>query len=238
MERVGHFSTVKLVGGDASAKQADMTLYSYMLEARERGYGVTDFFSNIEKSCTDDAAKSKYKLQEMAWKQNINTAYSSSMGRLFDAAAALLDICCYNSYEGECAIKLEQAGHIGKNECNGLSEDIIHVNISKIDDVWQADSVKLLVDLYHLKNKCSQEVLAYLFHYAVASAIIEMTDKTCEEYQTNQIALSGGTFINRLLLTDVVNGLEYAGLQVYINQKVPCGDGGIALGQIYLTTFE
>ena len=81
-------------------------------------------------------------------------------------------------------------------------------------------------------------MLAYLFHYAVASAIIEMTDKTCEEYQTNQIALSGGTFINRLLLADVVNGLEYAGLQVYINEKVPCGDGGIALGQIYLTTFE
>ena len=47
MKRAGHFSSVKLVGGDASAKQADMTLYSYMLEARERGYDVETFFHFI-----------------------------------------------------------------------------------------------------------------------------------------------------------------------------------------------
>ena len=120
MERVAHFSSVKLVGGDASAKQADMTLYSYMLEARAKGYKVDDFFAYCGKTCLDtngnlnEAAEQRYKFQEMAWKQNINTAYSSSMGRLFDATAALLDICHYNSYEGECAIKLEQAAHVGK----------------------------------------------------------------------------------------------------------------------------
>lgn len=235
MTRVGHFSSVKLVGGDASAKQADMTLYSYMLEARERGLAVGDFFVNNTKNLT---------LQKKAWEQNINTVFSSSMGRLFDAVASLLDICHCNSYEGECAIKLEQYAQKGKEEIKHIldkseseSKCVLNIPCIKKDDCWQADSVQLLVDLYHLKDKYSKEVLAYLFHNAVANAIVEIADKICEAKDVNNIALSGGTFINRILLSEVAGGLTKKGKSIYINEKVPCGDGGIALGQIYLATF-
>ena len=251
MMRVGHFSSVKLVGGDASAKQADMTLYSYMLVARERGIDVDDFFKERENACVeekgnvDKAWKQKLQLQEMAWKQNINTAYSSSMGRLFDAAASLLDICHYNSYEGECAIQLEQAAHRGKAEIEKMPredadafEKLVRVNGTKIEEYWQADSVQLLADLYHLKKDYTKEVLAYIFHQAVANAIVTIADTICREQGTNQVALSGGTFINRILLTEVIKGLEAKEKNVYINEKVPCGDGGIALGQMYLATFS
>lgn len=231
MQRIGHFSSVKLVGGDASAKQADMTLYSYMLEARERGLDVAAFFQEKE------ADSKNFTLQEMAWKQNINTAYSSSMGRLFDAAAALLDICLYNSYEGECAILLEKAAHIGKVEAKSFDAKL-HIDLIEKDDVWQADSVKLLVDLYQMKSRYSKEELAYLFHHAVALSIVEMAGQICQKYNTNQVALSGGTFINRILLKEVVEGLGKKGINVYLNEKVPCGDGGIALGQIYLALLE
>ena len=251
MTRTGHFSSVKLVGGDASAKQADMTLYSYMLEARERGYDVEAFFDECDSACMDVqgnldvAATQKLKLQEMAWKQNINTAYSSSMGRLFDAVAALLDICHYNSYEGECAIKLEQAAHIGKKEMQTMPrtevsvlQKVLHVCCMKIAGTWQANSVKLLVDLYRFKSEYSKEVLAYLFHHAVANTIVEMTEQICEETEVKQVALSGGSFINRILLSEAVIGLTAKDKQVYTNEKVPCGDGGIALGQMYLATYE
>lgn len=229
MERVGHFSSVKLVGGDASAKQADMTLYSYMLEARESGLDVSAFFEK----CDDQ----KYKLQEMAWKQDINTAYSSSMGRLFDAAAALLDICHCNSYEGECAIKLEQAAHIGKGQVE-KNQNVIRMEFRSVDNCWQADSVKLLVALHQLKAKYSKEVLAYLFHHAVGNAIVGLCDKICKEQEVKQVTLSGGSFINRILLSEVLKGLMARDVQVYTNEKVPCGDGCIALGQMYLATFE
>ena len=251
MKRVGHFPSVKLVGGDASAKQADMTLYSYMLEARERGYDVDAFFVEQEESCVDDignpdeAMRQKRKLQEMAWKQNINTAYSSSMGRLFDAAAALLDICHANSYEGECAIKLEQAGHKGKQELDNMLQadiqmlqNVVRMECTETDAIWQADSVKLLVDLYHLKQEYSKEVLAYLFHHAVANGIVKIADTLCKEQGINQVALSGGTCINRILLNEVIKGFDMHERLAYTNEKVPCGDGGIALGQMYLATFE
>lgn len=244
MSRVGHFSSVKLVGGDASAKQADMTLYSYMLSAREKGLETDLFFKERDISSLDENEAQKVKLQEMAWKQNINTAYSSSMGRLFDATAALLDICHYNSYEGDCAIMLEQAAHRGKSEIeqSDINEEnlyrLLNTDCVKTCDIWQADSEKLLVDLYHLKKNYSKEVLAYWFHKAVSEVIVEMAMHICEENDVSQIALSGGTFINRILLKEVVTGLEKNGLKVYINEKVPCGDGGIALGQMYLMTFE
>ena len=166
------------------------------------------------------------------------------MGRLFDAAAALLDICHYNSYEGECAIKLEQAAHEGKLQLELVGqngEDVCKALVAefrKEDMSWQIDSEKLMVDLYRLKETYSKEVLAYLFHLAISNAIVENAVHICEEQDTNQVALSGGTFINRILLREVLDGLNRNELNVYINEKVPCGDGGIALGQMYLMTFE
>ena len=235
MRRVGHFSPVKLLGGDASAKQADMTLFSYLLEAKERGYDTenTDGLGN--------------QLQEMAWKQNINTVYSSSMGRLFDAAAALLDISHYNSYEGECAILLEQMAHKGKamlgSEQNAYIstenwKNILQPKCEKIDGILQANGVKLLVDMQKLKGQYDKEILAYLFHRAVAEAIVDMAQSICAEYDVKQVALSGGTFLNRILLCEITSGLREKGIRVYTNEKVPCGDGGIALGQMYLVTYQ
>lgn len=254
MKRVGHFQTVKLLGGDASAKEADKTLFSYWMEAKERGVEACWMIPELsvdrqlegEASPESAAQRNQYQLQEMAWKQNINTAYSSSMGRLFDAVSALLDICHYNSYEGECAILLEQAAHKGAawlelqsaEERENLLASLV-VQVEKQEDMWVADSVKLLVDLAGMKASYQKEenwkeILAYLFHHAVAKAIVTMAEMIGEEY--NKVALSGGSFINRILLTEVAEGLEKAGKEVYTNEKVPCGDGGIALGQLLLAS--
>ncbi len=287
MKRIGHFSKVKLLGGDASAKQTDMTLFSYILSGMEAGkisgkaYHeiVFDLRRNTEltedEQCmtkegevvdrrdagADDAEiDPSFTLQALAWKNNINTAYSTSMGRLFDAVAALLDICHENSYEGECAIKLEQYAHKSilprnftdpkshesamKNENGHIDEErgrfheILHMDIAKIDGVWVADSVKLLVDMQELKTKYSKEDMAYLFHHAVAEAVVQMADEICKEEQLSQVALSGGSFINRILLAEVMDGLSERQIKVYTNEKLPCGDGCIALGQMYLATFQ
>ena len=266
MKRMGHFSSVKLLGGDASAKEADKTLFSYMMEARKCGFDVSGWFAEaVDKACRAEAKlnqhaqastanqSSQLTLQEMAWKQNINTAYSSSMGRLFDAVSALLDICHYNSYEGECAILLEQAALKGAQWYASHSEapeKLLSMQVVKENGIWIADSVRLMVDLLQLKERFSQEekgkeILAYLFHHAVAMAIITMAEQICKEYNRTQqmagmekvckqLALSGGSFINRILLSEVTTEWKLRGGLAYTNEKVPCGDGGIALGQAFL----
>ena len=276
MKRVGHFSSVKLLGGDSSAKEAEKTLFSYMMEAVDRGLLTEEQIEDIlvAQSAESDSKQGMLNLQKMAWKQNINTAYSSSMGRLFDAASALLDICNYNSYEGECAILLEQAAHRGhrlligregdRTSCGlnakclsgSMKKEImsLQVPIYRENGLWIADSVKLLIDLWRLRKKyCHEkkwkEMLSYGFHHAVAMAIVTMAEVICGEYNESvrqcdsaiagaclceQIALSGGSFINRILLKEVSDCLKEKGKKVYTNEKVPCGDGGIALGQAFL----
>ena len=233
MMRAGHLMPAKLIGGDASAKQADMTLFSYMLEAREHGLDTEKFFEEIVSGV--DAQKRR--LQEMAWKQNINTIASSSMGRLFDAAAAVLDICHYNSYEGECAILLEQAAHRAVDTL-GICNFDSYKEPGKKDGRWQIDGAELLLQLYRLKKDYDKCTLAYLFHHALAELLVEVAAHICKEQGIAQVVLSGGSFINRILLREVMQGLQKCGKQVYINEKVPCGDGGIALGQMYLASFQ
>lgn len=238
MKRCGHFSQVRLLGADASAKQADLTLFSYLMEARERGFATEPLIKELmnRAACNQadiDKAARHFRMQEMAWKQGINTAISSSMGRLFDAAAALLDICHCNSYEGECAVLLEQAAHKAVLKPSGT----ITVHVEKKDGRWQADSISLLMDLYAIRESYPKEELAYIFHHAIAQAITEIAQEICREEQVQTIALSGGTFCNRILLKEVMGKLSAMGKEVCINEKVPCGDGGIALGQMYLATF-
>ncbi len=242
MKRVGHFASVKLLGGDAGARDADKTLFSYRMAAKECGLRIE------QKRCTQEA---EWQILEAAWKQNLNTVISSSMGRLFDAVSALLDICHYNSYEGECAILLEQAAHRGlayirkqtAEYRDRIRKEMPVVQITKQDGIWIVDSLKLLADLEELRTvyrakqisgQNTDEILAYLFHHAVAEAMVSMADMCSREYHCSQTVLSGGSFINRILLTETAEGLEKCGQEVYTNEKVPCGDGGIALGQIWL----
>jgi hydrogenase maturation protein HypF len=169
--------------------------------------------------------------------------YSSSLGRLFDAVAAVLDICHYNSYEGECAILLEQAAHKGKEWFQGQKEkhpeDILSARVEKTDSLWQIDGVQLMADIkrqYDL-NPNQRDLLAYAFHISASQALTDMAKRICQESGVTKVALSGGSFINRLLLSQMTEKLKQCGYEVYINEKVPCGDGGIALGQMFLNSL-
>lgn len=235
--RVGSLLPVKLLGGDASAKDADLTLFSYGMEACNRGIIPKPWHLKVED-------QGKYMLQTMAWNQDINTVYSSSLGRLFDAVAAVLDICHYNSYEGECAILLEQAAHRGKEwlQCQkeNYPKELRSDYVEKTDSLWQIDGVQLIVDIkrqYDL-HPDQREVLAYAFHRSVSQALTEIAVKICQESGVTTIALSGGSFINRLLLSQMSEDLKQRGYAVYTNEKVPCGDGGIALGQMFLSSIS
>ena len=244
MHRTGYLTPVKLLGGDSSAKNADMTLLSYILTAAERGIEVKEFFEDIAQR--EDSQSNK--MQMMAWKQNINTVYSSSLGRLFDAAAAVLDICHYNSYEGECAIRLEQAANWGLHGINDNPDADWLDELTLLSDIetegHTIDSCRMIANLYALKKQFQkedikqwQEILAYVFHKSLICAICNLAEAFKEEYNVTQVALSGGCFQNRILLSGVVGELEAKGFLVYTNEKVPCGDGGLALGQMYLASF-
>ena len=266
-ERVGHFSSIPMIASDDAAKNAFISLYAYVYAAEKRGLLTS---GEIDALFESDSHKNEYRLFCSAADAGINTVSSSSMGRLFDAASAALDICGNNSYEGECAIMLEQAarrylrsiaadrdGLLSEIEPSDLWAPVQGVSNCETDEsettvkhgsdtvdkcagtsyVFVADSVFLMASL--IKEKLYGEDadrIAFMFHQAIADAsvmIIQDAEGRVTE-STDTVVLSGGTMCNRVLLSLLIPAVRRAGFKVYINEKVPCGDGGIALGQLCL----
>lgn len=279
--RAGHLESVLMTGGEAALKNARITAYCYFFAAKAKGYLTQEEFEeniydmdhsdeseNFNEREVSDKLSAHGMILDAALKNHINTYDSSSMGRLFDAAAAVLGICMENSYEGECPEKLQTYAerYLEKNyeEC-ALSKDVkyekniakfgreVHIPIYKQDAVWIADGAFLIAELAKERKKgASKEKLAYEFHRSIAEMTIKMCEKICYEgfgeiygetnsekgeaqnKKTHQIALGGGTMYNRLLLKLMIPAFENKGYEVYVDEKVPSGDGGLAYGQLAL----
>ncbi len=218
-ERIAHLKSVEMTGGDQMAKNADIPATCYLYDA-----GVKTEDSIILASLEN----------------HINTVKNSSAGRLFDAVAAVLDLCHENSYEGECPNVLQRAAE--RYAESHLSPTIsLRLNTYETDGQIILDTSKLVADIAvavqstQSDTAVSVEQLAYEFHVALAEAVATTVESLCEKHGVTQVAFSGGTFYNRLLLEEVFNRLEKPDLKLYINEQVPGGDGGLALGQLFLT---
>jgi hydrogenase maturation protein HypF len=170
-------------------------------------------------------------------RKGINSPQSSSCGRLFDAVAAAVGICQDAvSYEGEAAIALES---ITDARALALEDDgypipiLMHpldlsgLTTMDLSPLW----VAILEDL---ERHTPAAMMAARFHRGLVRAIVEMVRHIFE--RENQrleriVALSGGSFQNKLLLEGVSHALEGLGLTVLTHSQVPANDGGLALGQ-------
>jgi hydrogenase maturation protein HypF len=159
----------------------------------------------------------------------LNSPLNSSLGRLFDAVSALLDVRGEIDYEGQAAVELEMAAYDAADEVGNDSYlySIIEqdgTNIIQLKELLSA----IVEDLYQGVSKAT---ISARFHNTVARMICEMCQLIAKSTGINQVALSGGVFQNRLLLRKVVPLLESASFSVLTHKQVPCNDGGISLGQ-------
>ena len=229
-ERAGHFSAVMMTGGDAAALDANTALYAYLIEAEKREL-LTD--GEIDSIVADLDA---YEITKSAIDAGINTVRSSSMGRIFDAVSALLGICDENTHEGECAMKLQAEAEKYYDE-NGADIAYVWAPVKEEDGCYVADSVYMISQL--VKSKLYGEdvsELAFVFHMAVSDATAVMISEISKDKQ--DIALSGGCMCNSLLLRLMIPKLKELGHDIFLNEKVPCTDGGVAFGQLMAKKHE
>lgn len=214
--RICHLSYVTLSGGNTAPKNAELVKKCY---EKALNYDIDD------------------KLVEAALANNINVFETSSMGRLFDSVAALLDIKKYNSYEGECAILLENmAEEFLKKESNKDDYPKYELKILKDDDgSYIADQLDLFDQIKKSYDNKEFEVpdIAYGFHMSIAAFVKEICCIIRHENSEDKVCLSGGVFNNRILLRECIRLLRNSDFKVYWNNQVPCGDSGIATGQAY-----
>lgn len=203
MQRVGHLAPVPMIGGDASMKQAWKSALSYLAAA--------------DLPLKDPRAP----LVRAALAHHVNTIENSSMGRLFDAAASLLGLGEENHFKGECPMALEAAAMAATHAPKIFWEG------KERDGRLQWDGRELIRALLASHGTIEEKALA--FHEAIAEMILS----SAEHFGLPRILLSGGCFSNQLLLARAREALQKRGFSVYTNEKVPPGDGGIALGQAW-----
>lgn len=225
-KRMGHLSEIALCGGDAPARDALLAAACHLAAAAPGP--VPDRWSLTEKE------QSVTEFVRKVLSSGLRTEYSSSMGRFFDAVSALLGIRSSNSYEGECAIALENAA-AQAGMCRPLSLPVREEN-----GVFTADRNALIWQLMEKRPENRQQACeaALGFHEALAGMVLEICRKIRSRTGENRTALSGGVFANVLLQSRCRTLLEEDGFRVYVNEQMPGNDGGICLGQAWLAGGE
>lgn len=160
--------------------------------------------------------------------KSINCPMTSSMGRLFDAVAALTGIRDTVNYEGQAAVEFEQAAITWVNSVDSNYDYEIHA----LDGIFRIDTRLLFKGiLMDLANNIEPCKIAYRFHETISDLVIDICIKGRDLFNESRVCLSGGVFQNMLLLDLIHRKLERNNFEVFIHQLVPTNDGGISLGQ-------
>jgi hydrogenase maturation protein HypF len=221
-KRAGQLQYLPLPGGALAIKKPYRTALGYILALL--GESALDNRPGFPGKI--DAAERELVRKQVA--SNLNSPLTSSMGRLFDAVSAMAGICSTIDYEAQAAIGMEMAAYSASGEegsypfsltgGDGYSTIMLHELIAAVLDDLQ-------------KGGVLSATMAMRFHNTVAAMTRDVCVKIRGESGLNSVALSGGCFQNRLLLTRVTGLLDKSGFDVLTHKDVPANDGGVSLGQ-------
>lgn len=228
-ERTAHLLTWALPGGAASVRDARRNAFALLSELGLLEHpGAAQLLDSLDEQTRSVTAT--------MIERGINSPRTSSMGRLFDAAAAILGICDKATYEGEPAIELEAAAwraFSSESACpTGNMVSFSVTESSRPDDCHVLNSRPLFEALLEgIRTGVPAGKLALDFHVTIARSSARIAREICAREGLDTVALSGGVFMNRLLLQLLTRELKSAGLTVLVPHTVPVNDGCIAYGQ-------
>jgi hydrogenase maturation protein HypF len=166
--------------------------------------------------------------------QRLQSPLCSSVGRLFDAIASLLGLAQRCSFEGQAALRLEAAARAALPAVPGrlaaaAAAYTVAISPGGHGEPWLLDWQPLLEAVLHdLAVDRPVEAIALAFHRALAQLLPALAG----QLGVKRLLLTGGCFQNRLLLELAVECLADAGIEAVWPQRIPCNDGGLALGQL------
>jgi hydrogenase maturation protein HypF len=226
-ERVGHLQYCLLPGGDAAAKEPFRMAVAYLHQAfgTEAAKIARRLLKRIERRRLDAV----FQLIE----KRVNTPLTSSTGRLFDAAASLLDVCHVNTYEGQGPMEMESL--VWQKRPHGQSypyqiEDTDGKIVIEVSPMIRS----IVADL---NRKRAGSYVACKFHNTVAAYTLDACSRIRKSHGLGGVALSGGVFQNMYLTEKLSELLDADGFKVYRHRAVPPNDGGISLGQAAVAAF-
>ncbi len=216
-ERVAHLNYVPLPGGEQAVRQPWRMAATYLAKA----YG--DNFAGLELPFTKTFDRTRWHTLGQMIDRGLNCPPTSSLGRLFDAVAALLGVGGEVIYEGQAAIELEM---LAQPDHQSYPVELADGTPIRLD---VSPMIRAIVEDIQKGIPVSQ--IAGRFHFTIAEMLATVCLRVREDRGLAKVAVSGGVFQNRLLLEQLTACLTEIGFQVYTNRQVPTNDGGLSYGQ-------
>ena len=216
--RLGHLRYLPLVGGDAAGvetlRPATAALYDTF------GEDFCDYMAHARSPRDSKAIDAAAEMLML----DVNCPPASSLGRWFDAAAYMTGVATANRFEGEAPMRLEAAAAEGVDDCYAFE--------IRSTGPFVIDLRPMVSDLCaDLAAGTETPVVSARFHNTVVSFLLTAALRAREETSLNIVAISGGCFANRYVTTRLIEALGDRGFEVLTHRRIPCNDGGIALGQ-------
>lgn len=260
VERIGHLEYYPLVGGDAAALETWRPAAALLRAALDQGHGTSDGHAGPVPG--DGSLGGSPSLGDIGWQDVLRAAgaastlpppsdealalferlagagaqspLTSSLGRVFDAVAFLLGLCARNRHEAEAAMAVEAAAGDHAGAAGPYPFDF-----DERGSVVTLSLRPMFRELIAARQRGeSTALVAARFHETLADALAAWVRRADPPGAVATVAVSGGCFANRRLLTRLVERLEADGRRVLYHRHVPCGDGGIALGQAWVAAWR
>lgn len=218
LARVAHLRPAALPGGDAAARHPAQAAAGFLAQLED----VPDF------TTTPFGFPKRFRDAEALVRKGIRTFTTTSVGRLFDTAAALLGFTREISFEGQAAIWLEQLAR----SAGGAQPYVFPFDGTELDFRPLLQAV-----VEDRRRGRDRKEIARAFQLGVACGLHAAAIEICQKHNLDTVVLSGGVFQNDLLLADLKNLFALGDVEVWTNHAVPPNDGGISLGQAALAAF-
>ena len=215
-KHAAQFRKFMLPGGESAIREPRRTACGVLYEIYN-----DDFFNNAPISFRNNFSKIDVTIIQKLLSRKINSPYTSSVGRLFDAVSSLLNICNISNYEGQAAMLLEFTAD--ENAHGEYPFSISEKEILIID--WQPMIENIITEI---NNNISTSIISARFHNTLAKIILHVANKL----KFKKVILSGGCFQNAYLTEKTIRLLGANDFEVYWHQRIPPNDGGISVGQI------
>jgi len=220
-ERRARLLWLPMPGGDAAAREPWRMAAALLYKVYGRD------FLGLDIPYIKEMNTSKLEFLAGMMEKQVNTPLTSSAGRLFDAISSLLCIRHEITHESQAAMALEAVAN---------SQDIharYHFEVRPQDDGCSVLDIAPAVDeiVGDIKAGRPAGIISAKFHNTLVAFFVAAAVKVRDASGLNRVVLSGGVFNNDRIFSGMIEALESCGFSVYTHSLVPCGDGGIALGQ-------
>ena len=223
--RFAHLVYAPLPGGDSATKKPYRIALAQLWQ---NGIDWEEDLPAVSAACGDDLSMLRSMLDHQ-----INTPFTSSMGRLFDAVAALVGVRGEVNYEAQAAIEFEALADPTEVRSYPFEVVMPEVNIEAIDPgSLELSPRPMFIEMVHdLRAGTPLPTISAKFHNGLANLIVEICQMAQRVHGIQEVALSGGVWQNMTLLNKTIPLLKQVGFVIYVHRQVPPNDGGLALGQ-------